>query len=1062
MTRSSTGRLRLAVPVLLAVALGSIHAAPAAAPQLPQLPHVAAPDAPLYPDYYALALSHTTLADDPQWRALHLSQAPGRAQPAVIVLPVQTQAYGFAPVFRALLGARLDLELERRHVDASRQTDIVDWRGPFVRRTDEATLTAFAGEHPGATLLALYLGHDVDGHALVTLGRTDAGKARLARRRLEIPDDEASALELLAGALPGLLAELGLGEARAAAPVAPGRSGACESADWTLRELPADAAPVAAACQALLMGSLIPDHLSLEVMNPQPSAPDRLAWLARAWVEADAVSAQRPPMRPVAALAALQLRWPRGRPALEVETLVGERDPVVGPLARMLWTPEQARTSPDASRSGATERHLQPALAGLPPFAAAAVTELAWLTLDFHTVDLCALELAVATLRPPAGCEDAAQESPRGGAPATRHQQQLLDNWRLAAGWRALYVEGHMRGSAPGLADALRQMPRRIATHPTTRLIRFAVHAYEKRVDGLDAHLARSRERVLDYAQAHATLQRLDMIALRHPASEDLLGNETADPAIAHALDDLLRVGDVAGGDLWGALEIPVRGGKPSTALLADGSYQQAQWRPNPPVGVGIEIARASAASAPPRPTPILPTRAMPRPRFDIRQMPALAPRDELARALQAAPYDMDTRVALALVELKRGTPIAEVRRLLDARPRSMRPDDALREGEELSAAAHLFFFGGESAAASDYYRAAAATRTYSDADLVSRVRVAAIAGDVRAAMAAGHQRSERYGGEWAAGDEAGYRFMLGQRDQAWALILPRAQTSTEGGLWRGATAGHRAAGTPLAALPDWLARNRLDSALPNYGDGIVRAWMRQYAILDRLPSEADIALLGMKPRDPKPGLWANGLAVIKASIDGQPARGVPSLDEDMQLTTGDDHLLLLPFFAWATWNASGGKDPLLDQVRKVPLEAAFPFVLSKAMVLAADGQRDEALRFLNAARWELGRGGSVHAFGDPLRTAPYDFVLASWLMWRKTGDRAYAAPGLAVARGYQHVVQFMGWPYAAEALLGQDAKAREIAACRARKLDPGSMMLRESGLHPDPAGAACRTATAW
>jgi hypothetical protein len=82
--------------------------------------------------------------------------------------------------------------------------------------------------------------------------------------------------------------------------------------------------------------------------------------------------------------------------------------------------------------------------------------------------------------------------------------------------------------------------------------------------------------------------------------------------------------------------------------------------------------------------------------------------------------------------------------------------------------------------------------------------------------------------------------------------------------------------------------------------------------------------------------------------------------------------------------------------------------------------------------------------------------------MSRKTGEPAYAAQGLAVAEAYQHFEAWVAWPYAAEALLGKDAKAREIAACRAQKLDADSMFLHESGLHPDPKSAVCRKATAW
>jgi hypothetical protein len=109
-----------------------------------------------------------------------------------------------------------------------------------------------------------------------------------------------------------------------------------------------------------------------------------------------------------------------------------------------------------------------------------------------------------------------------------------------------------------------------------------------------------------------------------------------------------------------------------------------------------------------------------------------------------------------------------------------------------------------------------------------------------------------------------------------------------------------------------------------------------------------------------------------------------------------------------------------------------------------------------------LGRINGSSPFDDRFDNAPYAFVLASWSMWRQTGERAYAEPGLAIARAYQRVWPAEAWTYAAEALLGTDASSREVAACRAEKLDPASLMLHESGLHPQPDSDTCRRATAW
>ena len=1055
MIRFRGGRLRLACGAgLVALAAGG-----AAAP-LPILPHVATPDAALYPDYLALALSHTQLADDPRWRPLHLTLAPGRAQPAVIVLPVQTQAFGFSPTFRALLGARLDQELQRRHVDASTQSDIVDWRGPFVRRSDDATVAAFAAEHPGAALLALYLGHDQQGHAFVTLGRTDAGKARLAHRRLDIPQDRLPALDAVTAALPGLLAELDLGASRPAAALAADRAGGCQAGDWELMDLAPAAGPVATACHALLMGTLMPDYLSLVADLTQPSAPDRLAWLARAWVEASALAAQQTALRSVASLAAFQLRLDdaqRSAPPLE-----GEPDVVVRPLARMLSAGRQAATSPNVSGADARMRYVTPALAGLPPFAAAVLLEHARFTEQFHETDLCALELSVPTLRPAKGCEEEADRAPRSTRRATRGQQQLLEAWRLAAAWQALYVEGELRGSADGIARTLRDLPARLAAHPFTRSMHFAVHAREAHIDSVDARLAAARERTLDYAQALATLQRDDALTRHVNMFDDkTLPGDYGDPTMARANDDVTRLRAVELADLWGGIALRAQGTTPPPAVfLAEGSFAHASIATQPAQPPLAGTTAAGSGGVPP--SAMLAARPPHRrPSYDGRDEPMLPSREALLQAIAQNPQDMDSRTLLAIVQLKRGASLAEARRILDGRPRHGRQEDAIREGNDLALAGHLFYFAGETDVAAEYYRRVVQTGTYSESDLAARARLASIAGDARAALAANHARSERYQSEWAAADEASYLFMLGRPDPAWSLILPRVQTAQEGALWRAAIVGHKMAATPIEQLLPWLVRNHLDKAQLRLLGPFAAAWLCHYADLDHQPGAAEIDLLKIRPNH-KDAPWGPGLAVVAAAIDKVPTIAPDELDRDLSQAMGNDSRLLLPFHAWVTWNLSHGKDPILEAARATPLEAAFPYVLARAMVLAADGRRDEALPALAAARWELARTGSGDAPADALRSAPYNFVLASWLMTRQTGDRAYAAQGLAVARGFQHVVQFMGWPYAAEALLGTDAMAREVAACRALKLDPGSMMLHESGLHPDPNGALCRKATAW
>jgi hypothetical protein len=1065
MNRNTLGRVRLALSCA-ALAL-TAHAMADTTGGAPLPPHLATPDAALLPDYVALALTHTSLTDDPAWRPLRLTLAPARPQPAVIVLPVQTQAYGFSQAFNALVGARLDQELGRRHVDASRQTEIVDWRGPFVRRTDEKEVAAFATAHPNASLLRVYVGHDYESHAFITLSRNDDGKARLAHRRIVMPDGEITTLTAITATLPGLLAEIGMGDAKPAAALPAGRGAGCEKSDWALADVATSAPPVATACHALLMGTLLPDYLASMNFAAPATAPARLAWLARAWIEADALAQASPAMRSARTLAAWQLRLDGSQD--NASKLVNERDVVVRPLAGMLSTLQRAESAPKLSRNETAAGFVKTAIDGLPRFAAAVVKERALYAQDFRRVELCPMELAVASFKAPAGCGEDATPVTRPQSPPTPGQSQLLDEWRLAQAWNGLFVEGYMRAHAPSLQRVIDALPPLVATHPFIRQVRFHVHGAESRVDDPAAHLARSRARILDYAQVVATLQRDDPLERETKVVDDTVTQqERLDAAILKAEDDVRRLtraqGDPPG---WPFLWKTPRGPVIAATFLSDGPFWKAE-------AARREIANPHVATSTPQPSQPAVSAALAataasrgepgfgnphndtKPTFETNTWPSMPTRKELEQRLVRAPWDMEARSMLALLTLESGAGVAQARRVIDARKAHPHSEDDLGESNDLALAGHVFYFAGELEAARDYYGRAAAFDTGGDADFLAKVRLAAMAGHPGAALAWSHKRRLRYDHEWAVADEAGYLFMLKRPDEAWALLMPRLQVSKESAMWGAALAGHRIAGHRLDEMPDWFKQNRLEQVKDDL-QKMGQVWLTNYAILDRLPTLADTKLLYDWRWN-----WAGGPLVVKTALDGTAVAKPYKLDDDIQFTDMHDKVLLMPLYAWTLWNTTGGKDPALDGFRKASIDAGFQSVLTKAMVLAADGKRAEALKFLTVARYELGRRGTAYPLKEDFHAPAYHFVLASWLMSRQTHDPAYAQQGLAIAVAYQHVVDYMAWPYAAEALLSRDPEARAIAACRAQALDAASMMLHESGLHPDPASPTCRKATAW
>ena len=746
-----------------------------ASASLPRLPQLVQPDAALYPDYYALAQSHTDLVDDAQFRPLRLRIAGHQGDPAVIVLPVQTQAFGFWPTLRALVGARLDQELARRHIDASRQTDIVDWRGPFVRRSDEATVAAFAGEHPRSTLLTLYLGHDGDNHAYLSLSRTDAGKVRITHRPVAIAKTESDTLAALGDALPALLAELGLGDAKPASSLAPARTEGCRPTDWNLADLPSTAAPDEAACHAILMGTLMPDYFSRMGYQAEPTAPDRLAWLARAWVEASSLAPRSPAMQSIAALAWAQLQV--DHQARNSSGEVDSPDVVVRPLARLLWANPRAANLPRDSTARAAADYLRPEIQGLPEFAGALLEARVHYAESFHATDLCPMQLALPHFRMPPGCdEDRSSSTPARTAPASLSESQLMETWRLAAAWSDLYIEGVERGSRSGVDSVLSNMPTQIAAHPFMQQMRFAVRGAAGQPREAAAHLAWARSAIRDYAQAIVTLQRNDPLIATNKVADAAVPAEQTTSEIYPLLDDLGRLAKVTELDSSGSSAWPAPGVATGPAVfLAEGRFadaQQALWRSG---GGGLIIANAirGAASAPrlisapsqPAPAPVISSNT-----FLSTSADALPSRQSLEEQLTSTPTDIYARMALALVALEHGEGTVKARQILDARPRSMRAEDALAETEALYASGSLFFFCGDLATAREYFVHAAAFDTGSSSDMAARTQIAAIDGNIAAALEEAHRRTQRYDEDGAAGLEAGYLFMSGRADDAWTM----------------------------------------------------------------------------------------------------------------------------------------------------------------------------------------------------------------------------------------------------------------------------------------------------
>jgi hypothetical protein len=260
---------------------------------------------------------------------------------------------------------------------------------------------------------------------------------------------------------------------------------------------------------------------------------------------------------------------------------------------------------------------------------------------------------------------------------------------------------------------------------------------------------------------------------------------------------------------------------------------------------------------------------------------------------------------------------------------------------------------------------------------------------------------------------------------------------------------GHRMAGMTTAQSIEWLKEQGLQELQINFTHVRWR-YPHMLATVDRDPGDADIQAL-QKPSGPGGYVlpeWSISARLVHAAIADvadEPLR----LEAARKLTTYPREVVryAMPSYVWVAWKATQGKDELLPVVRAIDLDDDFDGLVAKSMVLALDGKIEESLRFARAARFRLaslGLGGQLLGRHVP---APYQLAFAGYLMHRQTRHEGYRREALQLAQGYQRVHPYLAWPYALEAVMQKDAKAKLRAACRARHLDPGSFFLKQASV---------------
>lgn len=1009
---------------------------------LPPVPHEARPNLWPQPDYVAEAVPFTRLRPSERVQSLSLRWPADSPRPSHVVLPVQTQAFGFTAAFRALVAARLDHELAARGIAASRQTHIVDASGPFVRRFSDDAVTALAREHAAAALVGLYLGHDGADKAFLTLvlrsPQDRPGTPRQAHRTIDLPATARPAVESIADVVPILLDELGLKgteEPRSGDVPAPG----CTMKAWQLEDLDVRAPQALRACHALAVGSLMP-AFEANAHFASGDTPSKLAWLATAWTEARSLARAQGSYNAIADLAWEQLRLDDRRGTAAAHEAID--DAVARPVAQLLSARDRGWSRPVASARAATQAFLETASKPLPPLARMAFIERGNQEEDFREVDLCAIEREVPGVMVRAQCR-LPQPAPRAEARPTDTARAIYQEWRLAYYDKSLRYLGTTTGLREGLARFVSTMPEDVAEHPLIRRTRFVVEQGMPAQGSFDQQLERARALTQGFVQSTFDAQRHGDALVHHSLSGHAWGGNRHiwdDPKVAELVDAerrLLAVLRLDRFDSWYLPTLRYQAGQ-LALFLAPGSMIEAV-RQARPAGLAPAATASPAMSANGHQS--LAQRS-PFYKFPHGQVQASVEslRDQIARH----PTDMRARIDLAMLLLKQGKPVAQAHIIIDGQPANHRIDERVEQSHTWAIPAHAFYFAGDTDSARRYYRRVREIGTGSDSDMIARVRLRLLEDNFEEAVQATQARVQRYGSDFARRDRAAQHFMSRQPDRAWDLLLPRLPNASSFQLWQGAFVGHRMAGEDMKSVAAWIDRKKLDRAQVDQRD-MPALYLHLHATTDRVPSEPDIAALRATSSAGYANVrWAASATLQRmALLDDFPSAAFDAVRNSLPLDATPGSNFMRPLYTWAAWHATRGNDPELAQVRATALDDDdFDLLLAKSMLLGLERQHAESLAYLRAARWQMSELGLGHENVERPIPSPYQYALSAYLLWRKTGHEPYRAEALGFARAYQRVFPFWGWNYALEALLDDSPAARAKAICRARHLDPSSYFL--------------------
>ncbi|PXX39781.1 hypothetical protein DFR42_110147 [Undibacterium pigrum] len=973
-------------------------------------------------DKLTAALSTIGMNPDEKFRTIKVPANAITQATKYIVLPVQTQALGFAPSFRAAVGAQLDEILNLGGIAAIQQTDLADINGPFVRSFDEATLQALLKQYQQQKLIMLYLGQD-KGQSFVTLVIRSQNESNKAHKTLELPTDPQQALDFIKKSLPALLKEAGVNEA-GEPTAASSDSNICADSNWDF-SLPASGKDrLQQACHALAVGTLLPayDNIKTPILEYSRSmSPIKRAWLARAYAKADMGASSPPAAQAIRTLALQQLGLSLTGNNEITPSQLSSTDPVVSQVAKLLFT---ANGQPRNGQSNNVR-----GLEKLPSLTQLLINERINNENSSKPVQFCDIAAYFPGLPKPESCPPSKTQNRQATAPGNA-EIALYQDWQLMFYYKSATRYVNFLGLPEQGLMLIAQFPEDIASHPYLQQIKYAAQQSMKINGSAEDFLAHRQAMLKPHLQVIVNLQRYDNWLATNSLSDHYIGggsqNIDNDKQIQEARAKETQLIKILKADRFLTPSVPT----PQQAMM----MAAIQAAPK------ADVIKQS----------LFPLRS---PLFKAQS------EEQLLGKIKEYPGDMDSRVELAFRHLKEGKTLQDAFKIINAYQKSAAINGRLKESHDWAAPAHHFFFSGELDAAKQFYQRSLAMGTGSASEFYAQTRLKLIDHRLGEAMQSSIQALARYNSDFTRRDLASFLFMENQPDMGWQVIQPRAATAETFQLWVAAYVAQRMEGKKLSEVNDWLRSKKYDSVQIDLQD-VNDLYLHMHAVTDRVPGNDDIKLL-LEPSAPnkfKNKRFAVSAQLIKSAFEQSGTKEAYEF-AIANLSPHDPNKqaqFVSPFFTWVAWQASDGKDANLETVRNADLHESFDHVLAKSMIFALEGKSRESLQYLKAARFALSESGKseMRERGIP---PSYQYATAAYLMFKKTGNEAYRTEALQFLRSYEMVFPFYGWVYSMQAAMEKDQKKQQTLACKARALDPQSYFLKISNV--DQSKLNCKAA---